>query len=154
MRNLRSTCPSCKRHAVLWGCRGNFSVAVATEGPRGPRAELRKSFTSCTHLGIQLSAGRLSHDGGTPSTVTGYRCVPRVRARASGRVIPIQRICARAKLAIYLQRACECRVQSSGKTKTAAVLAINEVNMPQPAIINQPSSTGRKERKAKERKLR
>ena len=26
-----------------------------------------------------------------PFKVTGYRCVPRVRARASGRAIPIQR---------------------------------------------------------------
>ena len=59
-------------------------------------------------------------------------------------------ICARANHHSYLQRACKCRVQSSGKTKTvliAAVLAINEVNMSQPAIIDQPSSTGRKERK-------
>ena len=54
--------------------------------------------------------------------VTGYRCVPRVRARASGRAIPIQRnstadtSCsemfiyarARANHHSHLQRVCEC----------------------------------------------
>ena len=47
--------------------------------------------------------------------VTGYRCVPRVRARASGRAIPIQRnstavrhvyICARALIIIAIYNAC------------------------------------------------
>ena len=98
--------------------------------------------------------------------VTGYRsrCVPIPRARASAsfrssnpNTANVGFIYARALIIIAIYNACKCRVQSSGKTKTvliAAVLAINEVNMSQPAIINQPSSTGRKERKAKERKLR
>ena len=85
-------------------------------------------------------------------------CTCVYRACACERELPVEQsqyseyvyICARANHHSYLQRACKCRVQSSGKTKTvliAAVLAINEVNMSQPAIINQPSSTGRKERK-------
>ena len=95
--------------------------------------------------------------------VLNYFCSPlrlrdTVAYRACERELPVEQsqysecvyICARANHHSYLQRACKCRVQSSGKTKTvliAAVLAINEVNMSQPAIINQPSSTGRKERK-------
>ena len=58
-------------------------------------------------------------------------CVPRVRAWASGRAIPIQRMCLYMRnvymrvliiIAIYNAR-CKCRVQSSGETKTVLIAA-------------------------------